>query len=183
MKRVLISTVLAVFAVASIAYAAELKSGLKVGESVAAFNVKDCSGPNEGKTLCYRCAYGARPVVAVFTRRLTDDLTGLVKKIDDTVAKNADKKMAAFVVYMSDEPDSAETKLKGIATSMKIAKTPLTTFETSEGPDSYKISRDADVTVMLWNNSKVAATYAFSKDKISDKDIEKIVADAAGMTK
>lgn len=183
MKRVLFFSLSAVLAVASVAYAAELKSGLKVGESVGAFDVTDCSGPNEGKTLCYRCQYGTRPVVAVFTRRLDADLTGLVKKIDDTVAKNSDKKMAAFVVYLSDEPDAAKSKLKGIAKSLNIAKTPLTTFQTNEGPDSYKISRDAEVTVMMWNNSKVAGSYAFAKDKISDKDIEKIVADAAQMVK
>ena len=56
------------------AWAADVKSGLAVGEFVGAFDVKDCSGPSEGKTLCYRCQYGNRPVVAVFTRRLTDDL-------------------------------------------------------------------------------------------------------------
>jgi hypothetical protein len=31
-----------------------VKSGLATGEFVPAFNVKDCTGPNEGKTLCYR---------------------------------------------------------------------------------------------------------------------------------
>jgi hypothetical protein len=29
-------------------------SGLKVGEFVQAFNVEDITGPNKGKTLCYR---------------------------------------------------------------------------------------------------------------------------------
>jgi hypothetical protein len=31
-----------------------LKSGLKPGEPVATFNVDDVTGPNKGKTLCYR---------------------------------------------------------------------------------------------------------------------------------
>jgi hypothetical protein len=31
-----------------------VKSGLKVGESVNAFLVDDITGPNKGKTLCYR---------------------------------------------------------------------------------------------------------------------------------
>ena len=34
--------------------AAELKSGLQPGESAGAFNVKDITGPNKDKTLCYR---------------------------------------------------------------------------------------------------------------------------------
>ena len=31
-----------------------VKSGLKVGEPVNAFLVDDITGPNKGKTLCYR---------------------------------------------------------------------------------------------------------------------------------
>ena len=34
--------------------AAELKSGLQPGDSAGAFNVKDITGPNKDKTLCYR---------------------------------------------------------------------------------------------------------------------------------
>ncbi len=37
------------------AYAAEpVKSGQQVGESVSPFDVEDITGPNKGKTLCYR---------------------------------------------------------------------------------------------------------------------------------
>ncbi|HKI18625.1 MAG TPA: hypothetical protein VKA15_12130 [Isosphaeraceae bacterium] len=31
-----------------------IQSGLKIGESVNAFLVDDITGPNKGKTLCYR---------------------------------------------------------------------------------------------------------------------------------
>jgi hypothetical protein len=31
-----------------------VKSGLAVGESVGPFEVDDVTGPNQGKTLCYR---------------------------------------------------------------------------------------------------------------------------------
>jgi hypothetical protein len=34
--------------------AAELKSGLEVGDACGAFNVKDITGPSKDKTLCYR---------------------------------------------------------------------------------------------------------------------------------
>ena len=116
-------------------------------------------------------------MVAIFTRRLSDDLTSLVKQIDETVAKNSDKKMAAFVIYLSDSPDDGETKLKALAEKEKIAKTPLTVFQTSEGPDSYKVSKDADITVMMWKGLKVKANHSFGKDTLSPADVKKIVAD------
>lgn len=33
---------------------AKVESGLKVGEKAGAFNVKDCTGPAKGRSLCYR---------------------------------------------------------------------------------------------------------------------------------
>ena len=38
----------------AVAAAAELESGLQVGDSAGPYNVKDCTGPNAGKSLCYR---------------------------------------------------------------------------------------------------------------------------------
>jgi hypothetical protein len=40
------------------------------------------------------------------------------------------------------------------------------------GPGSYKVSKDADVTVVLYNQHKVKATYAFKKGELKDKDID-----------
>jgi hypothetical protein len=36
------------------ASAEELNSGLQPGDTAAAFNVKDITGPRKGKSLCYR---------------------------------------------------------------------------------------------------------------------------------
>ena len=33
---------------------AKVQSGLQPGDMAGAFNVLDCTGPNKGKTLCYR---------------------------------------------------------------------------------------------------------------------------------
>ncbi len=55
MRRLLVPSVaLAVLAISSVAVAGEVESGLQVGESTKAFNVKDVTGPNKGKSLCYR---------------------------------------------------------------------------------------------------------------------------------
>ena len=38
----------------SVATAGDVKSGLQRGDSAGAFNVKDVTGPNKGRSLCYR---------------------------------------------------------------------------------------------------------------------------------
>jgi hypothetical protein len=48
------SVALLVASLATASTAGEIDSGLKVGDRVGAFNVKDVTGPNAGKSLCYR---------------------------------------------------------------------------------------------------------------------------------
>ena len=44
----------AVAVLGAVAAAGEVKSGLQLGEHAGFFNVKDVTGPNAGKSLCYR---------------------------------------------------------------------------------------------------------------------------------
>jgi hypothetical protein len=55
MRNLLVPSTAFLIAAAGVAFAAEeLKSGLQVGERTSPFYVRDITGPNEGKTLCYR---------------------------------------------------------------------------------------------------------------------------------
>ena len=54
--KLIVPTVALVCATAGmVALAADdVKSGLQIGEHAGAYNVKDITGPNKGKSLCYR---------------------------------------------------------------------------------------------------------------------------------
>ncbi|MDP7276813.1 MAG: hypothetical protein QF363_15130 [Planctomycetaceae bacterium] len=54
MNRLLVPSAALLIAVAVVADAADVKSGLKPGQGVSAFNVQDITGPFAGKKLCYR---------------------------------------------------------------------------------------------------------------------------------
>ncbi len=53
----------------------------------------------------------------------------LVTKIDEKVGANKDKKMAAFVVVLTEDPDAVEPKIEALAKDAKITSTPLTIVE------------------------------------------------------
>lgn len=165
MKNLLIAAL--VLGVSGVATAAELKSGLQPGDAPPAFNVRDVTGPKAGKTLCYRCMYGGRPVVSIFTRDIDDNVANMIKDVDNIVAENGDKKMAAFVVLLTDDPDAAEAKLSKVAKDKGIKHVPLTIYDGSAGPSSYKVAKDADVTVMMWNESDVKVNHAFAKGQLN----------------
>ena len=167
------------FAFAGDAKAAEVKSGLTAGESPAAFNVKDITGPNAGTSLCYRCQYGAKPVAVVFTREITDEVATLIQKIDAQVGQNKDKNMRAFVVLLTDDADAGAKQLKKLAEDKKIANVPLTIYDGVAGPEKYKISKDAGVTVLTWNKMRVQENHAFAPGKLTAESVTAVAAATA----
>jgi isopentenyl diphosphate isomerase/L-lactate dehydrogenase-like FMN-dependent dehydrogenase len=107
----------------------------------------------------------------IFARDITGPLTSLVKKID---AINADNpKIGSFVVFMSDEEKLADN-IKDLAKNAGLKKTVLT-LDNPTGPQAYKIAKDADVTVVLYNNRNVKANFAFRKGELNDAAVEKII--------
>jgi hypothetical protein len=110
----------------------------------------------------------------IFARKIDDKVTSLVKKIDAANAKN--KKMASFIVFLSDEEGMAK-KLKALAKKEKLKECVLTLMENQAGPEGYNISKDADVTVVLYVNKTVKVNHAFKKGQLTDKAITKIIAD------
>lgn len=180
MKRLLTLSVALMFvAASSIGSAAELKSGIEVGGRPGAYTVNDCTGPNAGKSLCYRCSYGGRPVVNIFAREIDGNVEDLIAQIDKKVGANKDQKMAAFVVHLTDDADKSSANLKKVAGAKKIKNTPLTNFEGEAGPSSYNISKDADVTVLMWVKGKVKVNHSFKKGDLSKDKIKKVVNDTS----
>ena len=174
MKKFLASLCVVVM-LAFVVHAAELESGLKPGEKVGAYNVKDITGPNAGKSLCYRCKFGSRPVVNVFAREVNEDLANLVVAVDKLVSDNEDKKMAAFVTVLSEDADKVAPQLEAIAKKHNIKNVPLTIFDGESGPNDYKIAKAAGTTVMMWNQGEVKASVAVEKGKLNANAIKTVV--------
>jgi hypothetical protein len=117
--------------------------------------------------------------VSIFARELTDDLAGLVKQIDEQVSKNEEKKMAAFVVILSEDPDAVAPKLEELARKQDIKNVPLTIFDGEAGPGDYKIAKDADVTVLLWKGQTVKANHAFAPGELNAEKVKTVAADTS----
>ncbi len=111
----------------------------------------------------------------IFAREVSDSLTSLVKKIDAETAKNKSAKMGSFVVFLTDD-EKIEGSLKSLAQKEGIKSTVLS-IDNPAGPDKYGVSKDADITVVLYNQRKVAANHVFKKGELNSKAIDAIVAD------
>ncbi len=87
---------LALATVLALGSSARADEGLKVGDAVGPFHVKDITGEHAADDeCCYRCMYGDKPVVAVFVRGEMDEKLG--KACKDLQNTMGEKKIKAFV--------------------------------------------------------------------------------------
>jgi hypothetical protein len=114
----------------------------------------------------------------VFARKIDDSLTSLVKKLDQA---SQDKKIRSFVVLMTDE-EGVEDQLKKLAEKNNIKKCVLTK-DNPAGPPAYHVSKDAEVTVVLYNKRNVEANHAYRKGEFNSKAVDTVVSDLTKITK
>lgn len=117
--------------------------------------------------------------MSIFARELNSDLASLVKQVDEQIAKNEGKKMAAFVVVLSEDADATAPKLEKLAEEQGIKNVPLTIFDGEAGPGSYKIAKDADVTVLMWKGLEVKANHAFRKGELNAEKVKSVLSDTS----
>jgi hypothetical protein len=84
--------------------------------------------------------------------------------------------MGSFIVFVGAD-DGMEKKLKDLADKEKLEHIVVAAMDAPAGPPRYKVAKDADVTVVLYQRQTVKANYAFKKGELKDKDIDKIVGD------
>ena len=118
--------------------------------------------------------YGACPVVCVFVRKTSEPLASLVKQIDRKVEANDPLK--SFVVVMTKAPGKTPEELRKLAQDGGIKHVPLTMYGDPSGPPDYELSKDADLTILMWKNHRVKFNRAY-KGELTEKDIGAIVAD------
>lgn len=113
-------------------------------------------------------------MICVFARATSEPLTSLVKKIDDQIGENG--KLKAFVVIMTKDADATSSALKTLAETSHVKHVPLTMIGEPNGPPDYELSKDADVTVLMWHKQKVVVNHAF-KGELTAKDVDAVTAD------
>jgi hypothetical protein len=176
--RLLVVAFAGVVLLAGVAVAADdVKSGPQVGKKVTPLHPLNVTGPKAGEKACLVCSNGSNPVAMVFVRDCNENVTKLIKKIDEATARNKDKSMGSFVVFLSDSPEMRE-KIKEVAKKEGI-KNCILSVDDPSGPKGYEVDRNADVTVVLYDKQTVKANHAFRKGEMKDKDIDRIVGDVS----
>jgi hypothetical protein len=160
------------------------KSGPQVGDKLPGpFNsvVAYSEEPSlVGKRTDFVEMCGPNPVVLVFARALTKPLTRLVNQLDAVGARHKSARLKIVVVILSDD-DALENNLKEYGEKQGIKHVNLAIMEPA-GPKNYQLSKEADVTVLLYKGRKVEANHAFKKGELNEDRVEKILTDVPRIT-
>ena len=158
---------------ACLAFADPCVSGVPVGKRPGPYSFLVATGPERGKQTCFICEQEAKPTVVVFTRNLTAPLGKLLATLDVEVPKQKD---AGFKVWMTQLVGRADLDaLAKWSQQQGLKSVPVGAFEDVDGPPSYKLNSDADVTILLFVNEKVVANFAFRKDELTDDTIKDVL--------
>jgi hypothetical protein len=150
-------------------------SGLKVGKRPGPYAFLVSTGAERGQQTCYVCETAERPAVIVFARSLTDPLGKLVAGLDKAVGEHKKAELRAWVTFLSNDQAALDGQVVAWGKKHAIRNTPLGVFESDVGPPSYKLSRDAEVTVLLFVERKVVANFAFRSGELNEERTAEII--------
>jgi hypothetical protein len=109
----------------------------------------------------------------VFARSTSDPLGTLLTKLDAAAIANKDTGAKVWMTLLADKADL--DALARWAQKQGVKGAPVGAFEDADGPPSYKLHRDADVTVIIFAKQKVVANFAFRAGELDAKAIDAVL--------
>jgi hypothetical protein len=153
----------------------KLKSGLQPGERPGPYASVISTGPQRGQSYCFICDTADRPAVIVFARSLSDPLASLARRLDHAVQSNSKADLRAWITFLDADQLHFDPKLVAWSRQHALRSVPLGVFEDPVGPPSYRLSRNADVTVIFYVKQKTSATFAFAPSELDEQHITEML--------
>jgi hypothetical protein len=134
-----------------------------------------CTGEQRGKSHCFICETEDRPAVIVFARSLSEPLGKLAAGIDRALAEYKKNDLRAWVTLLHEDQSKIDPDVLKWAKKHNLRTLPVGVFEDMDGPPSYRLHHDADVTILLSVKQKVVVNFAFRTGELSDAKIAEVI--------
>lgn len=180
--RYLVSSLAIVTCLSLSAHAANpCVSGLAPGQKPGPYSSVVSVGKERGQSHCFICATEDRPAVVVFARTPDDALGKLTRGLDKALVDHKTSELRAWVTFLNADQTNFDPKVVAWSKKEAVRQVPLSVFEDADGPPSYRLSRDAEVTVLVFVKQKVVANFAFRAGELSDEHIADVLKAVAGV--
>jgi hypothetical protein len=150
-------------------------SGLKAGQRTGPYSALVAVGNERGQSHCFICETAERPAVIVFARRLNEPLGKLVRGLDKALADHKAADLRAWVTFLHKDQTAFDPQVVEWAKKQAIRGVPLAVFEDVDGPPSYRLKRDAEVTVLVCVKQKVVRNFAYRAGELTDARVAEVL--------
>jgi hypothetical protein len=150
-------------------------SGVAPGQRPGPYASVVAVGPQRGKSHCFICETADRPAVIIFAQRPSNALAALIRGLDRELDVHKAVELRAWATFLSDDQPALDPQLVKWAQDQAIRAVPLTVFEDPAGPPSYRLHRDAEVTVLLSVKQKVVQRFAFRPGELTGNRIATVL--------
>lgn len=151
-------------------------SGVPVGERPGPYTFIVATGKERGQLTCYICETADNPAVVIFARSLTKELGELVAALDRAVAEPKNAPLRGWVTFLHDDHLKIDNAIVEWGKTHAIKAIPLGVFEDVDGPPSYRLAPEADVTILLFTKQRVMANFAFRPGELTAKRRDDVLA-------
>jgi hypothetical protein len=169
------SHVALLFAAVNVAQA-DVESGPKVGEKVAALKVHAVTGDNSGTEFDYAAERKEKPTIYIFVQadQFSRPIARYIKVLDGAVnSVGNDARIVA--VWLTDDAEKSKEYLPKAQQSINLEATALTVSGgPKSGPEGWGINDRAFVTTVVAKDAKTAATFAYVS--VNETDVRAVVA-------
>ncbi len=157
-------------------------SGPTPGQRTGPFAAVISTGPERGRSHCYICETGEKPAVIVFARSLSKELGPLATQIDKAIGAHKAADLHGWMTFLKADQLKFDQQLVQWSQEHILSRLPLGIFEDEGGPPSYRLNRDADITVLVCNKQKVVHNFAFRAGELNDSRLKEISKAIDGVT-
>jgi hypothetical protein len=150
-------------------------SGLSPGQRPGPYTFVVSTGKERGQLTCFICETAEKPAVIVFARTPSQETGELAAALDKAITDPKNAPLRGWVTFLNSDQPKFDPKVVEWGKKHAIKVMPLGVFEDVDGPPSYRLSRDADVTVLLFVQRKVVANFAFRSGELNAKAREEVI--------
>jgi hypothetical protein len=161
----------------------DLVSGPQPGQKFGPYAFLIATGPKRGTSHCYVCETGANPAVIVLARQNTVTLGEFLRQLDLRVDQHQAAKLHAWATFVGMPQPEKEPLLLEWSKKLGLRHVPLGIFEDALGPPGYRLSTEAEVTILLVKQNKVIHNFAYRPAGFTAAESKKVLDAVPGLVK
>src|SRR5690349_5375975 len=126
----------------------DLVSGPEPGKALPELKVLDVTGPQKDKELNYVAERKDKPTVYLFLREFDRPIARFMKILDTAIVEDGGERMS-IAVWIHGELEKNKEYLPRVQMSLKMEKTPMTTYLGDPTVPGWEIHGDARLTAIV----------------------------------